>query len=1606
MFRSFGYLFISMKRKRWVLPTPPRIQNIYLSVLSNDVIERSSVVEIKQACLYEKGLPKDGGNNDIRMGTVAREQRCGTCSNTIDFCNGHSGHIKLSSPTFHVSFLQYIMKILRCLCPRCHRIIVPSSHPIWKAAMTKPVRLRFAYWVDQLKSKSVCQHPGCQFNLPKYNLTAGNLRREWSESAKSQFETFDISGTKTRKRKLKSADHQKAPKKAKKSCQKPLPLPLAPDEERRLLQPLSGKTIQDFFDVVEPQAFLDLGFPDAGTLKNFIITTLVVPPPIIRPAIMHSESSRARGQDDLTHKLQEIIKSSNKLRSMNEGKTFKTGNVQSEQEKLQLMVSSYMCNDGAHAIKKRSGQLEKSLTTRLKGKQGICRRHLMGKRVDYSSRTVISPLIGGDIDQVGVPQYIAMILTIPETVTQHNYQVLSERVRRGHLHPQGARCIIKPDKKVIYLEYIKKLNCIRLGLGWVVERYLQDGDAVLLNRQPTLRKKSIMAHRVILHPGKTIQLNLDCASPYNADFDGDEMCLHPTRNLEVEAEARILMSVESQLLNAQNSRPVMGIVQDTLVGSFLLTGMGVFFDRFQVMQLQMQCIHALNELEPPAILKPRELWTGKQVFSLIIPPITVDRFQWQQSADSLFISDGVLLDGQLRKKWLGAVSGGIIQIATKIHGSSRTMQFMSDCQRLIHYWLMDYGFSIGLSDCVIPQQQTEVTEALVNSLVEEVDQITLLGEKLGQVQEGKMSRILNRILEAAGTVCKPAHPTSLQTCITAGSKGNPVNMSQIIGCVGQQSVNGARIFNSAQPGLRTLPCFSRKFQNAESRGFVKNSYVRGLNGAEMFLHTMAGHEGIVDTSVKTADTGYTQRRMVKALESIAVEYDGTVRDAHGDIIEFHYGGDGCDAALLEHVNLDFLLFSDKRLRSHCISDEEYETIRSYQQQCLKSRITIICPEPTTDCYLPCNVDLLLLQTFHGVCEDIQDVNGAIADLIRYLEGLKCQTLFFRAHIIFSLRAEVLSRHSAAHVLRVVRLARSYHEKAVIQPGEMVGVEAASSVGEPTTQLTLNTFHSAGIAEKNVTLGVPRLKECIDVRKKIHTPISFISIRPECRKNREFVNVMRMRSVYTKLKDVTRHSVILFGEDSEGGQDLIQMILPDAPIRLVLDADKMVRKDISLNNVLESIYAFCGQQNVRVQASEPQCLEWVVRIKLLHVDSQCLSNKDFYQHTLDYLLENIVLSGIPGITDVHVTEDTKRQEFSLQGSGTNIRELWNNEAVDWQRTFSNDFHEVYNVLGIEAAAVMLFSEMRKVLSFDGGYISDRHLMIVIHAITKDGHLMPLNRHGLNKLKHVGPLVKCCFEKTVDVLFDAAAFAKCNPMNGVSDNIMIGQRIPGGTGKMELFEDKRYNRQSLEDTTAAKAKKAKTIYIQTVFSEELHGFDQKVYRIQDVDIPTSSSPSSTYQPHSPTSQTPNSPSYSPQTPNSPSYSPLSPMSPSYAPTSPSYQPTSPSYDPLSPLYEKEPQETQETKFEYVPSTPKPIVPGIYQPSSPLIPAPKSRDLQPACLVNPTDLLLHVESLLADISQKDSDPPIYSESGVINVNIFMNLCSQTLLGLKKRLKHSLRD
>ena len=493
-----------------------RVVRVRFGILSPDEIKAMSVCEVISPITYINGTPADNGLLDLRMGTMERNFKCRTCAQDMRECPGHFGHIDLARPCLHIGLIHTIVKVLRCVCFHCSSLLLNKEHKNYASVMriTKKKRLG-----GMLK---VCQ-----------GMKRCNGGYDIDEEAVVGEDAL-ISGDRT--------DMDTRPSRVSSGCGNLLPqyrveegfkvMITFPEDsdvmegEQDRKKMLSAGRIHEILKRVSDDDYRTLGFDPVYARPDwFVITVLAVPPPPVRPSVMFSSS--ARSSDDLTYKLADIVKINQQLRR-HEQQGAAEPILQDYSDLLQYHVATLMDNElsGQPQSLQRSGKPIKSIRQRLVGKAGRVRGNLMGKRVDFSARSVITPDPNLGIDQLGVPRTIAMNMTIPEIVTPYNIDKMRRLVRNGpSVHP-GAKNIIRDDGKLVDLRFVRKSSDLHLEVGYRVERHIDNNDPVVFNRQPSLHKMSMMGHRIKVMPWSTFRLNLSCTSPYNADFDGDEMNMH------------------------------------------------------------------------------------------------------------------------------------------------------------------------------------------------------------------------------------------------------------------------------------------------------------------------------------------------------------------------------------------------------------------------------------------------------------------------------------------------------------------------------------------------------------------------------------------------------------------------------------------------------------------------------------------------------------------------------------------------------------------------------------------------------------------------------------------------------------------------------------------------------------------------------------------------------------------------------------------------------------------------------------------------------------------------------------------------------------------------
>ncbi|KAJ8928914.1 hypothetical protein NQ314_018451 [Rhamnusium bicolor] len=1090
-------------------------------------------------------------------------------------------------------------------------------------------------------------------------------------------------------------------------------------------------------------------------------------------------------------------------------------------------------------------------------------------------------------------------------------------------------------------------------------------------------------------------MNLSCTSPYNADFDGDEMNLHVPQSMETRAEVENLHITPRQIITPQANKPVMGIVQDTLTA--------------QMMNLLMFLPIWDGKMPRPAILKPKPLWTGKQIFSLIIPgnvnmirthsthPDDEDDgpYKWISPGDTkVMVEHGELVMGILCKKTLGTSAGSLLHICMLELGHEVCGRFYGNIQTVINNWLLLEGHSIGIGDTIAdPQTYLEIQKAIKKAKEDVIEVIQKAhnmeleptpGNTLRQTFENQVNRILNDARDKTGGSAKKSltEYNNLKAMVVSGSKGSNINISQVIACVGQQNVEGKRIPFGFRK--RTLPHFIKDDYGPESRGF-----------------------GLIDTAVKTAETGYIQRRLIKAMESVMVHYDGTVRNSVGQLIQLRYGEDGLCGEMVEFQTLPTVKLSNKAFE-------------------LKFRF-----DPSNERYLRRVFNEDVIKQLMGSGEVISELEREWEQLQKDREALRQifpsgeskvvlpwedrlskqanenATLLFQCLVRSTLCTKCVSeefRLSTEAFEWLIGEIETRFQQAQANPGEMVGALAAQSLGEPATQMTLNTFHFAGVSSKNVTLGVPRLKEIINISKKPKAPSLTVFLTGAAARDAEKAKNVLCRLEHTTLRKVTANTAIYYDPDPQNtvipeDQEFVNVYyeMPDFdPTRI---SPWLLRIELDRKRFGDDLNCIFNDDNAE---------KLVLRIRIMNSDDGKFGegadedvdkmDDDMFLRCIEAnMLSDMTLQGIEAISKVYMhlpqTDSKKRivitetgefkaiAEWLLETDGTSMMKVLSERDVDPVRTFSNDICEIFSVLGIEAVRKSVEKEMNAVLQFYGLYVNYRHLALLCDVMTAKGHLMAITRHGINR-QDTGALMRCSFEETVDVLMDAASHAEVDPMRGVSENIIMGQLPRMGTGCFDLLLDAEKCKMGIPIPQAHGAdimssgmffgsaatpnsmspggamtpwNQGATPYAGSAWSPHNlmgSGMTPGGPAFSPSAASDASGMSPGYGAWSPTPQSPamspymasphgQSPSYSPSSPafqpTSPSMTPVSPgyspSSPGYSPTSPNYSPTSPSYSPTSPSYSPTSPSYSPTSPSYSPTSPSysPTSPS-YSPTSP--------------------------------------------------------------------------
>ena len=877
-----------------------QIDALHFGIMSSADIEKNSVVEVNSAKISSDNM--DHTVYDPRMGSMEMNITCPTCGQNSKECPGHFGHIPLSVPIVHPLLYKFVLALLRVFCHKCSRFLITEEMVKLHGFMKHTRNIRFQKILKFIEKSKTCVH--CLAQQPKITF--------------SPTETCFL------------------------MCHK--------DTKDQKLEITADEIYKKFDNVLDSEVEL-LGFnPSRMHPRNLIIWNLPVLPPIDRPYVVAAEMTC---DDDITIQYGEIIKINAHLANPKTPHNKRQKYFQSLKFRIKCLF-----DNSQNKAKHTNGRPFKGYKKRIAGKEGQVRCNLMGKRVEQAARTVIGPDPTLKFGQIGIPIEVAQTLTVAENINVYNMEKMQalvdndkvNAVLRGKSRIRMKYATRNPGTKLEIGDQIKRTKSngeeetitlvqvsfllkegdeifrkgvqiktilpkkkkFVLQIGDKIERQLMNGDIVLLNRQPTLHKGSMIAHEVVILPGKTFRFNLSITSSFNADFDGDEMNIHVPQDPRARAELRELSHAKKILVSAQSSKANVKIVQDSLLGNFLMTrsadtpipreqfwnicakGSGWTTD-FILKKLR----HIKRVLA--RLGNPRSLYSGRSLFSMLLPDDFIYKKRNNASTQEPIVEivEGVLIKGAISKADLGGGHSSMLRLVIKEYPVDVATAFIDNLQFIPNAWLVYRGFSVGIKDCIASEEK-EIQAAISKCFIE-----ATMAEKTTSnplIKEAKINEALSKARDIGMKLAKDAlaDDNNFISTVTSGSKGDYFNIAQIAGLLGQQNFSGGRIKPALNKGRRSIPHYNFGKLNQEteyeSKGFVKNSFMHGLSPEETWFHAITGREGVTDTSMKTSRTGYIQRKLIKSGEDHQVQYDHSVRTSDGSVIQFVYGGDGLDGS--------------------------------------------------------------------------------------------------------------------------------------------------------------------------------------------------------------------------------------------------------------------------------------------------------------------------------------------------------------------------------------------------------------------------------------------------------------------------------------------------------------------------------------------------------------------------------------------------------------------------------------------------------------------------------------------------------------------------------------
>lgn len=1229
--------------------------SIQFLMFSDQEIRKLSVTKITNTTSFDSmGNPTVGGLYDPALGPIRdRNDFCVTCSNALLHCPGHFGHIELPLTVVNPLFIKNIYTLFRITCLKCFKIQMDDRikfilklqlELIDAGYITAALDLEnFIGDVKDYKTDTSPEKPNkvirkYQKLLKKHDFLNERFQNKNTDKLRAKiinnyFKAINTSKVclycRSKLIKVTTSDNKIMYNMSSEGGGggKGIKI-LMPDDLKRYC-----KSIEENDEDILTHCFPVLKYANVKPVTDLFFMQLVpVLPPCVRPCnvlqgelVEHPQTHVYKGIMNAAYAARAVLQvlKAPDLQKAIDGleqrprQAYESIQGKSPAEKLHVVWQDLQKQ--IHQVLSSDGQDSQGLKQILEKKTGVIRMNMMGKRVNFAARSVITPDPNVDIDEIGIPDAFATKLTYPTPVTEWNVDELRKMVINGpNKHPGAEKLEIKngrviripPDSLQKRKSLAKKLltpdEFKNSGLK-IVHRHLINGDVLILNRQPSLHKPSMMAHRArILKGEKTLRLHYANCKSYNADFDGDEMNAHFPQNEIARSEAYNIMSVRKQYLVPKDGTPLSGLIQDHVISGVRMSLRGTFFSKADYQQLVLQALSNHRgeiKLLPPTILKPVTLWSGKQVLSTIIINIIpkgkpylslngkakINAKAWQKepprpwAAGGLEFTDqttmteaeviirkGELLCGVLDKTHYGATPYGLVHCMYELYGGDSSAALLSAFSKVFTFYLQWFGFTLGVKDILVVEEANKKRDELIslvraagrvaaikatelpadtddNKIKDTIGEMLIKDQKFRANLDRQYKNMLDSYTNDINTVCltkgllEKFPSNNLQLMVQSGAKGSTVNTMQISCLLGQIELEGKR------PPLmisgRSLPSFPPYDMSPRAGGFIDGRFMTGIQPQEFFFHCMAGREGLIDTAVKTSRSGYLQRCLIKHLEGLNVAYDHTVRDADSSVIQFAYGEDGLDVLKCQFLRKDQLRFLDvnsnavisKSVIKKLKEDADAKAITKAQKSLKKwkkkhgspfakvrtsgfaqfsaiaKRDIVLDDLPTDQTRDPFYWELEKIWRSLDEEERQQYVRKQCPDPIpcknspEYKYGTINERLDdFIQNYLKNRKESSYSEYSEKD--KFVEVMNAKYLESLAAPGEPVGLLAAQSIGEPSTQMTLNTFHFAGRGDMNVTLGIPRLREILmTASAKLKTPnmdIPFLPNIPDLNKKAE------------------------------------------------------------------------------------------------------------------------------------------------------------------------------------------------------------------------------------------------------------------------------------------------------------------------------------------------------------------------------------------------------------------------------------------------------------------------------------------------------------------------